>query len=244
MKEKVNLLSKLESIKRKGIPLSRTFTMQNTLDDMKMEYMRLRAERERVNSVKFQRNMMMSFVSGVEFLNETMDPFDIKLSGWSESVHENINDYDDIFEELHEKYKDRAKMSPELRLMFSLGGSALMFHLTNKLLSSKMPSMNDVMSQNPDFMKQFTEAAGQRMAGQPPMAQSGMGGPPAPPRREMQEPPNIEEILKQADAPPRMSSPLSMNDRVETMSVVSGRTGKSIPVNGARNGARSINLDI
>ena len=39
------------------------------------------------------------------FLNNKFDPLDLKLDGWGESIHENINDYDDVFEELHEKYK-------------------------------------------------------------------------------------------------------------------------------------------
>ena len=36
---------------------------------------------------------MMAFASGVEFMNSKFDPFDIKLDGWSESLHENLNDY-------------------------------------------------------------------------------------------------------------------------------------------------------
>ena len=28
----------------------------------------------------------------------------LKSDGWSESIHENINDYDDVFTELYEKY--------------------------------------------------------------------------------------------------------------------------------------------
>ena len=39
-----------------------------------------------------------------EFLNNKFDPFDIKLDGWSEAVNENVDDYDDVFGELHEKY--------------------------------------------------------------------------------------------------------------------------------------------
>ena len=43
--------------------------------------------------------MLIAFVTAIEFLNNRFDPFDVKLDGWSESVHEGINDYDDIFEE-------------------------------------------------------------------------------------------------------------------------------------------------
>ena len=101
--------------------------------------------------------------NAVEFLNTKFDPFDAKLDGWSESVHEGINDYDDIFEELHEKYKSKSKMAPELRLMLTLGGSAFMFHLTNTMFKSSLPGMDDVMRQNPDLMKQFASAAANTM---------------------------------------------------------------------------------
>ena len=39
---------------------------------------------------------MLAFASGVEFLNSKFDPFDVKLDGWSESLHENLSDYDDV----------------------------------------------------------------------------------------------------------------------------------------------------
>ena len=90
----------------------------------------------------------------------------IKLDGWSENVHEGINEYDDIFEELHEKYKSKSKMAPEIRLLLSLAGSAFMFHLTNTMFKSSLPGMEDIMKQNPDLMKQFASAAASSMGNQ------------------------------------------------------------------------------
>ena len=39
-----------------------------------------------------------------------------------------------------------------------LGGSAMMFHLTNSMFKSVMPNMNDVMKQNPDLVKNMMNA--------------------------------------------------------------------------------------
>ena len=83
---------------------------------------------------------------------------DLKLDGWSESVHENVHDYDDVFEELHEKYKGKAQMAPKLKLLLMLGGSGFMFHLTNTMFKSSLPGMGDILKQNPDLMNQFTKA--------------------------------------------------------------------------------------
>jgi hypothetical protein len=69
--------------------------------------------------------MMMAIINGVEFLNNRFDPFDIKLDGWGEQINENINDYDDIFAELYEKYKSKASMAPELKLLFQFSWSIM-----------------------------------------------------------------------------------------------------------------------
>ena len=42
----------------------------------------------------------------------------IKAVGLPDILNENINDYDEIFEELQEKYGGGTDMAPELRLMF------------------------------------------------------------------------------------------------------------------------------
>ena len=81
------------------------------------------------------------------------------MDGWAEQVNENINDYDEIFAELHEKYKSKAKMAPELKLLFQLGGSAVMVHMTNTMFKSAIPGMDEIMRQNPDLMQQFSQAA-------------------------------------------------------------------------------------
>jgi hypothetical protein len=106
----------------------------------------------------------MAVINGLEFLNGRFDPFDIKLDGFSEQVNENITDYDDIFGELYEKYKSKASMSPEIKLLFQLGGSAMMVHMTNTMFKSAMPGMDDILRQNPDLMRSFQNAAVNSMA--------------------------------------------------------------------------------
>ena len=158
LKEKQDLLFKLNRLQKLGMPVSQKYTMSSKLEDIKSEFLGLKSQRDLQNSVKFQRKMMMAVVTGVEFINTKFDPFDVKLDGWSESVHENVNDYDEIFEELHDKYKEKAKMAPETKLFFSLAGSAFMFHLTQSLFKTS-PAIGDVMQQNPELMKQFAQAA-------------------------------------------------------------------------------------
>jgi len=66
----------------------------------------------------------------MEQVNTLYNPFDLYLSGWSESMFENISNYDEVFEELHEKYKDVISIGPEIKLLGMVVGSAVMFHYT------------------------------------------------------------------------------------------------------------------
>ena len=159
LREKFQLLRKLESLEQKGVQLSKKYTMDSPLLEMKGEYETIVDEKAKQNSIKFQGNMLMTCINGIEFLNNRFDPFDIKLDGWSEQVAENVDDYDEVFGELYDKYKSKGTMSPELRLLFQLGGSAMMLHMTNSMFKSAMPGMDDVLRQNPDLAQQFQKAA-------------------------------------------------------------------------------------
>ena len=159
LREKFKYLRKLEALEKKGVELSKKYSMESSLQEMMGEYETIMEEKTRQNSVKFQGNMLMAIINGMEFLNNRFDPFDIKLDGWSEQIQENITDYDEIFGELHEKYKSKATMAPELKLLFQLGGSAMMVHMTNTMFKSAMPGMDDILRQNPDLMRSFQNAA-------------------------------------------------------------------------------------
>ena len=220
LREKLSYLRKLEALQKKGITLTKQYNMDSPLDEMKGEFEMIKADREKKSSVKFQQKMMMAFVSGLEFLNGKFDPFDLKLDGWSEAVNENIDDYDDVFGELHEKYGGSAKIAPELKLIFMLGGSAAMLHMTNTMFKSSMPGMDDIMRQNPELMQQFTSAAmnsmnqsnpgfggfmsgvmgGPQMSPMPPM-----GSPQGPDENARSNPPRMPERMRTSSPPTRSS---------------------------------------
>jgi len=159
LREKFKYLRKLEGLEKKGVELSKKYTMESSLLEMQGEYETIMEEKSKQNSVKFQGNMLMAIINGIEFLNGRFDPFDIKLDGWGEQINENITDYDEVFGELYEKYKTKASLAPELKLLFQLGGGAMMVHMTNTMFKSSMPGMDDILRQHPDLMRQFQTAA-------------------------------------------------------------------------------------
>ena len=240
-KEKGDYLNKLQRLEAKGFPVARKFTMDNALDEIKTEYFRLVDARQLETSLKFQRQMLMGAITGMEWLNGRFDPFDLKLEGWSENVHENVEDFDEIFEELYDKYKDRGKMSPEMRLIMAVGGSGFMCHVSNSFFRAKMPSMDDVLKNNPMLARQMAAAAaaqagpgfgnfmGMAMGvpqGQQGQAQAfpGNGGPDvaatgaffASPMPQQQQPDRIPQQTQRPTARREMSGPTGVDDILKT----------------------------
>ena len=167
--EKQDILLKLLALEKKGIVLTKKYSMSSKLSDLRFELELHKNNAEVDASVKFQQKLLMAAVTGLEFANKRFDPIGAKLDGWSESVMENLDDYESIFAKLHEKYKNRADLPPELQLLVTLVGSAFMFHLTKSLFSSAMPSgLNDL--QNSEIMKNISAAMGQQSLRKPTVA--------------------------------------------------------------------------
>jgi len=175
-REKVNLVHKFDALRNKGHRVVKVYNTNSDYTEMKFEYDRLIHQIKMDKSVKQQRHMLIGLVTGIEFLNNKFDPFDVRLDGWSGAVNDDINDYDDIFEELYDKYSDLVNAPPELRLMFGLASSAFVFHLNNTILkSSNVPGMEDIMRQNPDLARQFAQAATSSMSAESPGFSKFMG---------------------------------------------------------------------
>jgi len=156
--EKADLLNKLARLEKKGLNVNKRLNAYSDISEIRTEYKRLLYGIEAEQSIKFSRRMLIACVTGVEFLNKRYNPFDIMLEGWSESVMENVDDYDGVFEELYTKYRTKMHVAPEIKLMMMIGGSGMMFHLTNSMFKAAVPNMNDVLKQNPELVQNMMNA--------------------------------------------------------------------------------------
>jgi len=224
-KRKFDLLCKFERLRDKGIKLPKTFSMSSSYEEMNHEYERLLHHRKMDNSVKMQRRMLVSFASMAEFVNnKTGNPFDVNLDGWSENVNEEINSYDEVFEDLYEKYKESANMAPELKLVFMVASSAFWFHISNNMSKSVMGNMNmgDMFKNNPNLMNQFKDAAmGSMQQNTPGLANfmsMGQGGGDSnnngPPKYNPTAGPPFSNPR---DAPPRGSTNINSGDDIDAL---------------------------
>ena len=157
-RKKRAMIKNLEQWHEKGLlkNISR-FTMDSSYDEVEDEYESALDDKRKRDAVKMQQNWMITAINTIEYGNSMFDPFGISLDGWGESISEDIDSYDEIFEQLHEKYKG-GKMSPELSLLMRLGFSASVIHFSNKALSTAAPGFNDVIRQSPELMRMFTTA--------------------------------------------------------------------------------------
>ena len=156
--EKSDLINKLARLEKKGFAVNKRLNAYSNVDELRSEVKRITYSIDVEQSVRFSRRMLVACVTGLEFLNKRYNPFEVQLEGWSESVMENVDDYDGVFEELYVKYRSKVSVAPEVKLIMMLGGSAMMFHLTNSMFKSVMPNMNDVIKQNPDLVKNMMSA--------------------------------------------------------------------------------------
>lgn len=78
VKEKFKYLRKLEALEKKGVELTKKYSMESNLTEMQGEYEMIMEEKERHNSVKFQGNMLMAIINGIEFFNNKLDRLRIK----------------------------------------------------------------------------------------------------------------------------------------------------------------------
>lgn len=204
---KQELLVKLLALEKKGVNLTKSYSLKSSLEEIEFEYNTQHKAMEMEASVHFQQKILMAAVTGVEFLNKKFDPIGAKLDGWSESVMDNINDYEEIFQKLHEKYSQKTSMPVELQLLVTLVGSGFMFHLTQSLFKSSLPGLGDVLKTNPDIMSNIMGAMGKAMNNNVAAAQAGQSVQQMPPQMPQQMPPQMPPQAPQQKQMPEFTGP-------------------------------------
>ena len=166
-RKKRAMLKKLEDWRSSGKISQSTphFSMDSPYDEIEDEYETAIEDKRKKESMKLQGWWFMTAVNSMEYMNAMFNPFDLNLDGWGEQVTEDLEkgEFDEVFAELHEKYKG-GKLSPELSLLLRIGFSAAVVNFSNKALSSATPGFNDVIKQSPELMKMFTEATVKSMS--------------------------------------------------------------------------------
>lgn len=160
------MLKKLEEWSEKGqYKHVSSFNMDSNYDEIEDEYEGALEEKRKKDAIKLQGWWFTTVINTLEYGNALVNPFDLNLDGWGEQISDDLDSYEEIFAELHEKYKG-GKMAPEVSLLLRVGFSAAVVNMSNKMLSSATPGFSDVMKQSPELMKMFSTAAVETMSKQ------------------------------------------------------------------------------
>jgi len=208
-RKKRMMIKKLEEWYEKGaIKNTSRFTLDSNYEEIEDEYEGALEDKRKKDSIKLQGWWFTTVVNTIEYGNALINPFDLNLDGWGEQVSEDLDSYEEIFSELHDKYKG-GKMAPELSLLLRLGFSAAVVNMSNKMLSSAAPGFGDVMKQSPELMRMFTNAAVDTMSKQSPTFEfaKNMMNPPEQVSTKYGPPPAAMETKNMGNLPNRSQVP-------------------------------------
>lgn len=210
LKEKRKILFKLRRYEKKGHKLSGRYSIHTPLDELQSEYYTLRKEVNLEQGLKVSKNILISACSMLEFVNNKFDPLDIVLDGWSEEINEDADngDYDEVLEDLYDKYCETIDVGPEIKLLMMIGGSAIKFHLTHTILKTMIPNAETLLKQNPDLKEDIQDLISKKM---PEISQMNNAFMPQKnemakglnnnyiQKREMKGPHNVDDIIRELE---------------------------------------------
>jgi hypothetical protein len=137
--QKAYYLTQLKLYADKGKFPSRRLGPEHPLSDIKAEVFKIRKEIEITRGINFCRMGLMCCVGTIEFLNTSYDPSGgyVDLNGWTAQTMADKEDYDEVFQELYEKYAGNVSMAPEIKLISMVLGSAFAFNLAKLGISAQ-----------------------------------------------------------------------------------------------------------
>jgi hypothetical protein len=141
--DKQQCLMDMERLKLQGIKLSKEWTLNDRLDDMRFEVRRHSLHLDEINNINMMRDGMRLLCSGFEMMNSRMKF--LELDGWASDVCTDMDKYDNALGKIYRKYwRKSTQSSPEMEILTGLVASMGMHHFKNKMQSKMFsrPSSN------------------------------------------------------------------------------------------------------
>ena len=154
MQEKIEMLTRISNMSRMGFTATRKWSMKDDIDEIRFECYRMTRENNSRKSVKNMQHMLITAATIVEFANSIVNPFNLKLQGFSKNLMLTVSDYDDSLEELHHKWSGRTAVGPEMTVLFTFVTSAI-FHHAGNVMSTSPNEQRPTASKGPDMSSVF-----------------------------------------------------------------------------------------
>lgn len=131
MQEKIEMLTRISKMSKDGFTATKKWTLKDDIDEIRFECYRMTRENNSKKAVKKMQHILISVATMIEFANGMVNPFNLKLQGFSQNMMLTVSDYDDSLEELHHKWSGRTSFGPEMTIMLTFVSSAIFQHAGN-----------------------------------------------------------------------------------------------------------------
>lgn len=131
MQEKIEMLTRISKMSKQGYAATKRWGMRDDIDEIRFECYRMTRENNSKRAVKNMQHGLITLATILEFANNLINPFNLKLQGFSRSMMLTVSDYDDSLEAIHHKWSGRTSLGPELTVLFTFATSAVFHHAGN-----------------------------------------------------------------------------------------------------------------
>lgn len=158
LQEKTLVLKTIQDYESKKVEFSKKWSLDDNINEMKFELeMKADSYNKKIQLKRYR--VYLGYLAWTIEKAGTSSYLDFQLDGWSDDFKERLNsddaEYDDILEELYQKYKQvGAGFPPELRLLFFMLLSAAGYHGMHKLIG---PTLKKSLNDNPKLKAQIAE---------------------------------------------------------------------------------------
>lgn len=132
-----------------------TVTEESSIDDIEDELEIFNEEYDQQNGLDMIRDTFRGTVTAIEQINQYANPFDLKLTGLSDAVGENISTYEYMFIKLQRQYRNLSVPVP-VQIIFHLCMTVAGIHVSNRVM--------DELCNNGTFMQGVLSDPGVRSA--------------------------------------------------------------------------------
>ena len=165
---KRELIYKIQQLQNKlyDVELNpKTFTTADSLSELQSEFERLTVIKNQKSTREWYRKILFGVTKGLEWCNHKWDPVGLKLDGWSTEIASNEDEFDEIFDELTEKYGSsfglEKNIPPEIRLIGLILYSGITYSISQTLSSSynDRPEFSEIINKDPVLRERFLKTA-------------------------------------------------------------------------------------
>ena len=143
MQEKIEMLTRISKMSKQGFTTTKKWGMKDNIDEIRFECYRMTRESNSKKAVKNMQHALITFATILEFANNIVNPFNLKLQGFSKNMMLTVSDYDDSLEEIHHKWSGRTSIGPELTVLFTFATSAVFHHAGNVSSTPEQPTSRE-----------------------------------------------------------------------------------------------------